>query len=470
MAITLTPTVDQAVSRRAWFGLAFIVTSQLMIVLDGTIVTIALPDIRDDLGFSAVDQSWVMNAYALTVGGLLLLGGRAGDIIGRRRALIVGTTIFTLASLLGGFSTTGWMLILARVAQGVGAALAAPTALGLIAENFPDGPHRARAISWFSIGAASGGAIGLIAGGVLTAQLSWHWVMFVNVPIGLAVLIGAPLTVSESSRISARFDIPGAIASTVGMTAIVHGFIRAAEQRWTDPIALGSLVLGAGALIVFALVERRTDQPLLPRRVIDSAAKLAPFAAILFIPGAMIGMFTFVVLFLQDVKGYDALATGLAFLPFMALNIGLVVTGTTARVVERFGAERTVIGSLVLMVGGLLWMALLRPESTFLASILGPSLLLGVGVGLAFVPLSALVVRNAPISDTGAASGLMQMGIQVGGALGLAVLMTIYGPLQRNDPSGTAIGPTLLVAAVFAVAALISFTTLSSARRELPQT
>ena len=455
--MTTAPTAAaDTVSRRTWFGLAFIVASQLMIVLDGTIVTIALPEIRNDLGFTPVDQSWVMNAYALSVGGLLLLGGRIGDVIGRRRALLVGTAVFTVASLLGGFATEGWMLLAARIAQGVGAALAAPTALGLIAQNFPPGPGRTRAISWFSIGAASGGALGLLLGGILTTQLSWHWVMFVNVPIGLAILLAVPFTVAEGARVRGRFDAAGAVTSTVGMTALVYGFIRAAEHAWTDPGALVAFALGAAGLIAFVLVERRAGQPLLPPRILDSRAKLAPYVAILLIPGAMIGMFTFVVLFLHDVKGYDSLTTGLAFLPFMLVNLGLVVSGVTARVVDRFGPQRTLTSAIALFVVGLVWMSLLGPASSYAASILGPSLVLGVGAGLAFVPLSALVVQNAPAEDTGAASGLMQTGIQVGGALGLAVLMTVYGPLQRSDPSGTATGPTILVAAGFALAALVA--------------
>ncbi|MFE3280706.1 MFS transporter [Nocardia sp. NPDC059239] len=465
MTTSLTDTTNQHISRRAWFGLTFIVASQLMIVLDSTIVTIALPNIRDALGFSAVDQSWVTNAYALTVGGLLLLGGRIGDIIGRRRALIVGTAIFTSASALGGCADAGWILIAARIAQGTGAALAAPTALGLIAQNFPDGPHRARAISWFSLGAASGGAIGLLLGGLLTAQLSWHWVMFVNVPIGAAIMIGTPLTIAKGPRIGGTLDLPGALASTVGMTAAVYGFIQAAQRSWTDPTALGAQTLGGAALAAFAAIERRATQPLLAPRILNSGTKIAPFLAILLIPGAMLGMSTFVVQFLQDVRGYNALETGLAFLPFMAMNIGLVVSGTTARAVERFGPERSLVAAMVLLVAGLLWMSTIGPASPLIPSVLGPFLILGAGAGLAFVPLSALVVRNAPPADAGAASGLMQMGIHVGGALGLAVLMTVYGPLQRSDPSGTATGPTILVAAIFAAVALISFNLLSRSPR-----
>ncbi|MCZ4536738.1 MFS transporter [Gordonia terrae] len=312
-------TAGSTIDRRTWIGLVVVVASQLMVILDGTIVTVALPRIRDDLGFSEVSQSWVMNAYVLAVGGLLLLGGRLGDLIGRRRALLYGIALFTTASLLGGLATSAWMLLIARVLQGVGAALAAPTALGLIVANFPPSPDRARAISWFSLGAASGGALGLLLGGVLTEQLSWHWVMLINVPIGVAILIAAPFTVDETPRQPGHLGLWDILLSAAGVAAVVFGFIRASEVSWADPVTIASLAVGASTLTAFAIRQRRTSHPLLPPRLVNSARRAAPFVVMLLLPGAMMGMFTFMTLHLQDVMGYSVVASGFAFLPFMVL-------------------------------------------------------------------------------------------------------------------------------------------------------
>ncbi|WP_439032262.1 MFS transporter [Gordonia terrae] len=445
------PTID----RRTWIGLIVVVASQLMVILDGTIVTVALPRIRDDLGFSEVSQSWVMNAYVLAVGGLLLLGGRLGDLIGRRRALLYGIALFTAASLLGGLATSAWMLLTARVLQGVGAALAAPTALGLIVANFPPGPDRAKAISWFSLGAASGGALGLLLGGVLTEQLSWHWVMLVNVPIGAAILLAAPFTVDETPRQTGHLGIWDTLLSAAGVAAVVFGFIRASEVSWTDPATTASLAVGAATLAAFAVRQRRTSHPLLPPRLVNSARKAAPFVVMLLLPGAMMGMFTFMTLHLQDVMGYSVVASGFAFLPFMVLNIGLTVTGITARLVARLGAAPVLMAGLSLAIVGLLWLSFVGPESTFVSAILAPSMIMGAGIGLSVAPANVLIVDNSPAADAGAASGLMQALLQVGGALGLATLMTVFGPLQRSDPSGTATGTTILAGSSFAVVALL---------------
>ncbi|GAC66500.1 MFS transporter [Gordonia soli] len=445
-----------SMDRRTWIGLAVVVASQLMIILDGTIVTVALPRIRDDLGFSEVSQSWVMNAYVLAVGGLLLLGGRLGDLIGRRRALLYGIAVFTAASLLGGLAVNAQMLLAARILQGVGAALAAPTALGLIVANFPAGPARSRAISWFSLGAASGGAIGLLLGGVLTEQLSWHWVMLVNVPIGLAILALAPLTVDETDRQRGHLGIADTVLSATGVSAVVYGFIRASEQSWSDPATLVSLTVGVIALAGFTIRQRRSTHPLLPPRLVNTLPKVAPYLVMLLLPGAMMGMFTFTTLHLQDVLRYSVIASGFAFLPFMALNIGLTVSGVTARLVARFGAARILLVGLFLAIVGLLWLSRIGPDSSFLVDILAPSMVMGAGIGLSIVPANVLVVDNSPEADTGAASGLMQALLQVGGALGLATLMTVFGPLQREDPSGTATGTTILVASAFAGVAFVA--------------
>jgi EmrB/QacA subfamily drug resistance transporter len=410
--------------------LGVILAVQLMVVLDATIVNIALPDIQASLGFSQANLSWVVNAYTLAFGGLLLLGARAGDLLGRRRTFIAGIALFTVASFAGGLAPwSGWLLA-ARAAQGAGGALAAPSALALLMTMFADGRERVRALGWYTAVSIGGAAVGLIAGGLLTQWASWRWVLFVNVPVGVAVLMLARATVSETPTRAGRFDLPGAVTSTVGVTSLAYGFVRAATTGWGDPAAVGAFAIGALLLVAFVAVEARAVEPITPLRLFADRSRSSSYVARLLLIAGTFGMFFFLTQFLQDVLGYSPLRAGLAFLP---LTVALFAASQfSARVVtERFGVKRVIVGGLLLSTMGLLWLTQLSETSGYI-SVLGPLLLFGTGNGLAFVPLTSVSLAGVAPADAGAASGLVNVMQQLGGALGLAVLVSIFGSTSRD--------------------------------------
>jgi EmrB/QacA subfamily drug resistance transporter len=421
-------------------ALTIIAASQLMVVLDATIVNIALPQMQQALGFSTTSLSWVLNAYTLTFGGLLLLGGRAGDILGRRRMFVGGILLFTLASLLGGLATSAGWLLAARALQGVGAAIAAPTALSLITTNFAEGGERNRALGVFSAVAVSGGAIGLIAGGMLTSWLSWRWVLFVNVPIGVLLAVLAPLFIAESERQPGRFDLGGALTSTAGMTALVYGFIRAAQQGWSDLGTIGSFAAAAVLLAAFLSIETRIRQPITPLHLFRDRDRAGSYVIMLALAAAMFGQFFFLTLFVQDVLGYSPLRAGLAFLPITA---AIVVTSQfAARSLPRIGPKRLMAAGALLAVAGLAWLTQVSVASGYLDGILGPMLLFGLGMGLLFVPLTIVAVSGVAPHEAGAASSLLNVTQQVGGSLGLSILVTVFGTASRNE-AATQVGQFL---------------------------
>ena len=412
-------------------ALTVIAASQLMVVLDATIVNIALPQIQQALHFSTTSLSWVLNAYTLTFGGLLLLGGRAGDILGRRRMFITGILIFTLASFLGGLATSSGWLLAARALQGVGAAIAAPTALSLITTNFAEGRERNRAFGVFSAVAVSGGAIGLIAGGMLTSWLSWRWVLFVNVPIGILLAVLAPLYITESERQPGRFDLGGALTSTAGMTALVYGFISAAQEGWSDPATVGSFTAAAVLLATFLSIETRTRQPITPLHMFRDRNRAGSYAIMLALAAAMFGQFFFLTLFVQDVLGYSPLRAGLAFLPITG---AIVLTSQfAARSLPTIGPKRLMAAGALLALSGLAWLSQVSVASGYVDGILGPMLLFGLGMGLLFVPLTIVAVSGVPPHEAGAASSLLNVMQQVGGSLGLSILVTVFGTASRNE-------------------------------------
>jgi EmrB/QacA subfamily drug resistance transporter len=412
-------------------ALAVIAASQLMVVLDVTIVNIALPQIQQALGFSTTDLSWVLNAYTLTFGGLLLLGGRAGDILGRRRVFIAGILVFTLASFLGGLATTSGWLLAARALQGVGAAIAAPTALALITTNFAEGPERNRAFGVFGAVAGSGGALGLLAGGMLTLWLSWRWVLFVNVPIGVLLAALAPLYITESERQPGRFDLAGALTSTAGMTALVYGFISAAQDGWSNPGTIGSFAAAVALLAAFFSIETRTSQPITPLHMFADRNRAGSYAIMLALSAALVGHFFFLTLFVQDLLGYSPLRAGFAFLPITAA----IVTASqfAARSLPRLGPKRLMTTGALLAVAGLAWLTQVSVTSGYLDGILGPMLVFGLGMGLLFVPLTIVVGSGVPPHETGAASSLLNVMQQVGGSLGLSILVTAFGTASRTE-------------------------------------
>jgi len=410
--------------------LAVILICQLMVVLDVTIVNIALPDIQHALSFSSTGLSWVLNAYSLTFGGLLLLGARSGDLFGRRRVFLAGIALFTLASLAGGFTTSSALLLTARAVQGVGAALASPSALALLMLSFREGAERARALALYAAVSVGGSAVGLLAGGVLVEWTSWRWVFFVNVPIGAMLLVLARRELPETPRQSGRIDVPGALTSTIGMGALVYGFVRAASDGWASTGAELAFAVGVLLLAAFVGIELRAETPITPLRLFASRDRSFSYVARLLLVGGMFGMFFFLTQFLQDVLGYSPLVTGLAFLP---LTVALFAASQlSARVLMPIVSARWLMaGGITLSTISVLVLAQLSQHSGY-AVVLVALLLFGVGNGLAFVPLTAAALEGVAPADAGAASGLVNVMQQVGGALGLAVLVTVFGTATRS--------------------------------------
>jgi EmrB/QacA subfamily drug resistance transporter len=414
--------------RRLGLALAVIATAQLMIVLDLNIVTVALPHIQTALGFSGSNLEWVVNAYAVAFGGLLLLGGRSGDLLGRRRILIAGLLVFVAASLLGGLATDQAWLITARAVQGAGAAMAAPTALSLIAVTFPEGPPRTRATAVYSAMAILGIPVGLLAGGLLVTYASWRWVMFVNVPIGLVVAVLATRVLPATGRRAGRFDLPGAFTATVGVAALVYGLSNAATtpdgvSHWGDTKVIASLTAAAVLLAAFVVIETRSKDPLLPFRVLRNRNRSGAYLITLCIGIALFGMFFFLTLFVEDVWGYSALKTGLAYLPFVPVI--LATTVLTQQAVTRVGARPLLAAGSAIAAGAMFWLSRITEHSTFAGGMLGPELLLGAGLGPLFVLIFLVGLTRVNTSDTGVASSLINVGQQVGGSVGLAILGTV---------------------------------------------
>jgi EmrB/QacA subfamily drug resistance transporter len=423
---------------RPALALAIIVTCQLMLILDATVMNVALPRIQAGLHFSSTGLAWVMSSYTLTFGGLLLLGGRAGDILGRRRMFITGIAVFTLASLAGGFSTSAGMLLAARVLQGVGAAAAGPSTIALITTTFTEPRERIRALALLS-GMASGGfAIGLIVGGLLTELASWRWVLFINVPFGLAAVLLAPRYVREPERHPARLDLPGAVAATGGVAALVYSFIHAATDGWSSRQTVATLAAGIALLAVFVLIETRTRQPLMPLRIFADRNRAAGFLNFFLGPAAMMSMFFFLTQFLQVVRGFSALATGFAFLP-MAVGM-FTMTRLIPHLLPRFGPKPLAVTGSLLMITGVLWLTQLTTDSSYASAIFGPMLIMGIGGGLGFVPLTPVIMATVAPRDAGTAGGVLQTMQQTGSSLGLAVLVTVFGTASRHAAKGATPG------------------------------
>ncbi len=411
-------------------GLALLVlaTAQLMVVLDATIVNVALPHIQRALGFSGSGLEWVVNAYALAFGGLLLLGGRAGDLLGRRKVFIAGLLLFSAASLAGGFATSQAFLLVARAVQGIGGAITAPAALSLITNTFPEGPPRTRALSVYAAMSIAGGAIGLLGGGLLTTYASWRWVLFVNVPIGAAVALAAPQVLAETPRRRGRFDLPGAITGTGGIAALVYGLSSAATSpdgvsHWGDAKVVASLAAAAALLAAFAVIETRSRNALLPVRLLRDRNRTGAYLSFAGVGIFVFGMFFFLTVFMQAVWGYSALKTGVAYLPFTA---GLLIaSGAVAQLVPRIGARPLLLAGSAASTGGLYWLSRISEHSTYTSGVLGPTLVIGAGTALLFVTLSLVALNRVAEADSGVASSLLNTGQQLGGSIGLAVLGTV---------------------------------------------
>ncbi|POM23379.1 putative MFS-type transporter EfpA [Actinomadura rubteroloni] len=417
-----------------------------MIGIDTSIVTIALPDIGSAVGLSTGGLAWVFNAYMIAFGGLLLLGGRAGDIFGRRRVFVGGVALFTVASLLGGFAPNGPLLIAARALQGLAAAFGAPSAMALIAALFT-GPARVRALSIFSAVSGGGAALGMILGGVLTEAASWRWVFFVNVPVGVALVLLAPRVLAETPRRPGRFDLPGALTSTVGMAALVYVFIRAGTDGWGDGRVLAAALVAVAALGAFVLCERRAAQPIVPLRMFAHRVRTGAYLTMFLLVGGMFGGYFYLTGFLQDGLGYGPLRTGAAFLPIVGVQFAAV--RTVPRVLPRLGARTLIAAGASLLAIAFLWLTALPGDGGYAAWMLGPFLLMGLGVGIATLPLNATVLGTVAQEEAGAASGIAQAMMWSGGAVGAAVMVTV-----QSGGGGT--GGVFALAAAFEVAALVA--------------
>jgi EmrB/QacA subfamily drug resistance transporter len=441
MAIT-SSVIDRAGARSdgRHLGVALLViaTAQLMVVLDATIVNVALPRIQTALGFSGSGLEWVVNAYALVLGGLLLLGGRAGDQFGRRRMFVTGLLLFSAASLVGGLATSQAWLLAARAVQGAGGAIVAPTALALIATTFPQGPARNRAMGVYSGMSAAGGAVGLLAGGLLVTYVSWRWVLFVNVPIGIGAALAAMAVLPGTAgriRVPGRFDLAGAITGTGGVAALVYGLSKAATSpdgtsHWGDANVLATLTASVVLLTAFAVIETRSRHALMPVRLLRSRDRAGAIVMMLAVGTIVSGVFFFVTLFVQELWGYSPLRTGVAFLPFAAAL--LAGSAIAAQLVPRVGARPLLIAGAAASAGGLYWLSRMTEHGTYAGELLGAALTIGVGLGLLFVPLSLVALARVGEADTGVASSLLNAGRQVGAAIGLAVLGTVAWTVAAN--------------------------------------
>jgi EmrB/QacA subfamily drug resistance transporter len=414
-------------NRRLGLALLVIATAQLMVVLDATIVNVALPHVQRAPGFSGSGLEWVVNAYAVTFGGLLLLGGRAGDILGRRRVFVFGLLLFSAASLVGGFATSEWWLLTARAVQGAGGAVIAPTALALITTNFPEGAPRNRAFGVYAAMAGAGGAAGLLLGGILTTYLSWRWVLFVNVPIGIVVAAAAPRVLAESPRWPGRIDVAGAVTGTGGVALLVYGLSKAATgadgvSHWGDAQVLAALAASVVLLVSFVLIERRSSRPLLPMRLLADRNRSGAYLIMLCIATGLFGVFFFLTLFIQNVLGYSAIRAGIAFLPFAA---GVVIaSGLASQLVPRIGPRPLIVAGAAGVAGGTFWYSTDRARR-LPGQLLPPMLVSSFGLGLVFVPLSLVALHNVAEQDSGVASSELNAAQQVGGAIGLALLGTV---------------------------------------------
>jgi EmrB/QacA subfamily drug resistance transporter len=416
----------QSKSDNKWLALALLATAQFVVVLDASIVNVALPSIGKALDFTQDDLSWVVNAYTLTFGGFLLLGGRLADLLGRRRMFIAGLILFSLASLLGGLAQSELWLILARGLQGLGAALVSPAALSIVTTTFAEGAERNKALGVWGAVAGSGGAAGVLLGGMLTEWAGWEWVLFVNVPIGIAAAAIAPRLLAESrDEVSTRhFDLAGAITVTAGLAIGVYALVDANNAGWTSTQTLGLGAVSLLLLAAFVAIESRSRQPLVPFSIFRLRTLRGSNIVGLLIGMSLFAMFFFISLYLQQVLGYSALKTGLAYLP-LALVI-IFSAGGASQLVTRVGFKPTLIAGLLFVAAGLYWFShVSEPGGTYLGDVLFPSLLAAVGLGLAFVAVTIGAVTGTKPDEAGLASGLINTSQQVGGALGLAILSSI---------------------------------------------
>lgn len=444
--------------------LVVILLSYFMVLLDNSVIFTALPSLEADLGLGPGELSWVQDAYTLVFGGLLLLGARAGDLLGRRGVFVAGLAIFAAASLAIGLAPSGGWLIGARAVQGVGAAIVAPTSLALLTATFPAGRERARAVALYGATAGIGASLGMVVGGACAELLSWRAGFFLNVPIGVAMIVLAPRYLPETARATGRFDLVGALTATLGVGSLVFAIITAAEQGWTATPTLVAGAVGILLLVGFVVNESVAPQPILPLRLLRSRVRVGAYLARLLYMGAMIGFFFFTTQFLQDVLGFTPLQAGLGFLPMTVVNFAVALAVT--RIVRAIGAGPPLVAGIVLTLVGVAWLSRVVPESDYLTAVAAPMLLIGAGQGLAFAPLTAAGIAGVAAADAGAASGLVNTFHQVGMSLGLGVLVVVAAGAHGTDAAASVAAE--VAAALTAAAVLLALCAIVAAVLVLP--
>ncbi|MFJ3902252.1 MFS transporter [Streptomyces sp. NPDC090025] len=425
--------------RLMWLVVLIASAGQFLVVLDVSVVNVALPSMRTALGLSASGLQWVVNVYSIAFAGFMLFGGRAADLFGRKRMFVTGLLLFTLASLAGGLAQEGWQLLAARAVQGLGAAVLSPATLTLVTAAVPAGPARTRAVAtWTAVGAAGGAAGGLV-GGVLVDLLSWRWVLLINVPVGALVVTGALLWLNESKHPGAgrRLDLPGAVLVTGGLATLAYGIVQTEQAGWTAPATLAPLGAGLLLLALFLLVEHRTAEPLMRLRIFRVRAVSAANATMLMCGSTSFAMWFFMTLYAQNVLGYGPLAAGLALVPS---SVSVIAGSKLApRLLPRFGARRVAVTGALIAAAGFAWQSTMTADGTYATTILLPGILMMFGIGIASTPLAVLATTQAPPAEAGLASGLINTSRTMGGALGLAILSTVAASTTAGSTSAEAL-------------------------------
>ena len=444
--------------------LAVILISYFMILLDNSIIFTALPKIHAAMRFSPAGLAWVQDAYTLVFGGLLLLGARASDLLGRRRVFVFGLAVFALASLLVGLAPTGWWLIAARGVQGIGAAIVAPSSLSLLTASFAEGRERAKAVALYGATAGIGASLGLVIGGALADWVSWRAGFFINVPVGAAMIVLAPRFLTESARSRGRFDLAGAVTATLGTGALVFGIIHSADSGWGTAATVIPLLAGAVLLAALVLAEGHAAEPVMPLRLFASRARTGAYLARMLYLGAMIGFFFYSTQYLQGVLGFSAFQAGVAFFPMTVVNFAVAMT--IPRLTARLGQAVPLTAGVVLTLAGMAWLAQVQATSSYWPAVALPMVLIGAGQGLAFAPLTSAGIAGVGGQDAGAASGLVNTFHQLGMALGLGVLVAVSAGAGHGLTSAAAVlaahvhaaltvGSVLLAASLLTVLGLI---------------
>lgn len=451
------PETTRRTAAPAWLVMLLVCAGQFLVVLDVSVVNVALPAMRTGLGLSELGLQWIVNAYVITFAGFMLLGGRAADIFGRKRIFVLGLALFTVASLGGALAQQPWQLIAARTVQGVGAAVLSPATLTILTTSFPTGPARTHAIAtWTAVG-AGGGAVGGLVGGVLTEYLSWRWVLLINVPVGALVLVGAALWLTESRQGAARrLDVPGAVLVTGGLALVAYGIVQTETDGWRSASALLPLAAGLVVIAAFLAVEARAKAPLMPLGLFRLRSVHSANGAMVLAGAAMFSMWYFLSLYVQNVLGYRPLEAGLSFIPH---SLSIVLGSKIApRLMNRLGAKTLAIAGAVISASGMAWQGTMDVDGTYLGTILGPGILMALGAGLTATPIAAIATSGAAPADQGLVSGLINTSRQMGGALGLSVLSTVaasrieagHGPKALADGYGLAfqVGSMILLGSI----------------------